>query len=162
MNKEIIVDNIRFVMEKSGHYRARLALHQYIWIKHNGVIPKGYDIHHIDEDKTNNDISNLRLMTRKEHRSLHMKKMCSLGLVNTPEQIAGAKIRLASYREKAALWHKSKEGRLWHSEHMKKQKKMFIGRKAICDYCGKEFTTDSNRARFCCACCKSKWYYHNK
>lgn len=28
-------------------------------------------VHHIDEDRSNNDISNLRLMTRAEHASLH-------------------------------------------------------------------------------------------
>ena len=31
-------------------------------------------VHHIDGDRANNDISNLKLMTRKSHISLHAKK----------------------------------------------------------------------------------------
>lgn len=29
-------------------------------------------VHHIDRDRTNNDLSNLRLMTQSEHRKLHL------------------------------------------------------------------------------------------
>ena len=36
-------------------------------------IPDGYVIHHIDEDKVNNNIDNLILMNDAEHRILHMK-----------------------------------------------------------------------------------------
>lgn len=31
-------------------------------------------VHHIDENKLNNDINNLRLMTKQEHKSLHSSK----------------------------------------------------------------------------------------
>lgn len=34
-------------------------------------IPKGYCIHHIDEDKTNNSIGNLSMMTLSAHTRLH-------------------------------------------------------------------------------------------
>jgi hypothetical protein len=47
-------------------------LHRYIYTQHFGEIPKGMIIHHIDEDKTNNDINNLQMMTRSEHSSLHI------------------------------------------------------------------------------------------
>ena len=46
-------------------------LHRYVWIKHNGDIPEGYSVHHIDENKENNNISNLRLMTNGSHTTLH-------------------------------------------------------------------------------------------
>lgn len=46
---------------------------RYVWEKHNGEIPKGMLIHHIDEDKMNNDIKNLQMMTYKEHNLLHAK-----------------------------------------------------------------------------------------
>lgn len=32
-----------------------------------------YDVHHIDENKTNNDVSNLLVLTRAEHQKLHQK-----------------------------------------------------------------------------------------
>ena len=44
-----------------------------IWEAHYGPIPKDqiYDIHHIDGDRSNNDISNLRLVTPREHYDIH-------------------------------------------------------------------------------------------
>ena len=36
-----------------------------------GKIPKGYIIHHIDGNRKNNDISNLKMMTKLEHDRLH-------------------------------------------------------------------------------------------
>lgn len=50
----------------------RKAEHQWVWIDNFGEIPKGYDIHHIDLNHLNNDISNLQLMTHSEHMRLHM------------------------------------------------------------------------------------------
>ena len=41
----------------------KVALHHLVWIMHNGAIPKGMYIDHIDRDITNNKISNLRLVT---------------------------------------------------------------------------------------------------
>ena len=43
--------------EKLGHY-----------------IEDGYVVHHIDENKKNNDISNLQYMTDSDHKSLHARK----------------------------------------------------------------------------------------
>ena len=42
-----------------------------MWELHYGEIPEGYHIHHIDFDKSNNDISNLQLMSKEEHMQLH-------------------------------------------------------------------------------------------
>ncbi len=44
---------------------------KFVWIKHNGKIPKGYLIHHIDEDSLNDNIENLSLVTRKGHFEIH-------------------------------------------------------------------------------------------
>ena len=42
--------------------------------KHIGrYIEKGEVVHHIDFDKTNNDINNLKLMTNSEHAKYHAK-----------------------------------------------------------------------------------------
>lgn len=51
----------------------RVHTHQRVWCESNGKteVPKGFDIHHIDEDKFNNDLSNLMCLTRSDHMKLH-------------------------------------------------------------------------------------------
>ena len=50
------------------------GLHQYIWMVANGCdIPIGYEIHHIDGNRHNNSISNLKLVDISKHRSEHHK-----------------------------------------------------------------------------------------
>ena len=44
---------------------------KFVWIKHNGEIPKGYLIHHINEDTLDDNIDNLALLTRKAHFEIH-------------------------------------------------------------------------------------------
>lgn len=46
------------------HYRK-------IWEKTNGKIPDGYEIHHIDGNRSNNDIQNLKLVSLQEHLEIH-------------------------------------------------------------------------------------------
>ncbi|MDR2874289.1 MAG: HNH endonuclease [Methanobrevibacter sp.] len=41
-------------------------LHRLIWEEVNGPIPKGYFIHHKDENRMNNDIENLEIMSHAE------------------------------------------------------------------------------------------------
>lgn len=45
-------------------------------------IPNSYVIHHIDENRDNNDISNLQMMTKSEHDSYHMLKKYKSGIIN--------------------------------------------------------------------------------
>ena len=45
--------------------------HDLVWEAHYGKIPEEMQIHHIDGDKTNNDISNLQLVTPLEHKRIH-------------------------------------------------------------------------------------------
>lgn len=41
--------------------------HRVVWVWHNGAIPSGLVINHKDYNRTNNDITNLELMTQKEN-----------------------------------------------------------------------------------------------
>ena len=49
----------------------RIDEHRLVWEQHNGPIPPGHVIHHIDENKSNNDIANLACMSLSEHTRLH-------------------------------------------------------------------------------------------
>jgi len=59
---------LRFAKDEDGRLRFE---HSIVWEQHNGKIPLGMQIHHIDHDKTNNSIENLQLVTPLEHKRLH-------------------------------------------------------------------------------------------
>lgn len=69
-----ILDGIKFTLRNNGYYAAttgnRVQMHRYVWEKHNEKIPEGYDIHHKDHNRGNNDISNLELYSKSEHARL--------------------------------------------------------------------------------------------
>ena len=70
--KHAYFNNIEFY--KCGDYyknHKEGRLHVYIYKFHNGAVPKGYHIHHKDENKFNNEISNLQLLKNSEHNRLH-------------------------------------------------------------------------------------------
>jgi hypothetical protein len=53
-----------------------MSIYRKIWSDHFGPIPKdlnsrSYEIHHIDGDRKNNDISNLKCITIEEHYEIH-------------------------------------------------------------------------------------------
>lgn len=142
--------------DKSGYYRNGTVmerLHRYVWCFYNGPIPKGYEVHHIDLDKSNNDISNLALLTRSEHHRIHAAAI-------TDEQLERMRKNLAeNARPKASEWHRSEEGREWHRDHYEKMKASLRRKKAMtCENCGKEFVAcDNGHTRFCSNACKSAW-----
>lgn len=59
----LTVSLYNYETKKAESYTAQQIY--YIWA--HGSIPKGYDIDHIDGDTFNNDISNLKAITRKEN-----------------------------------------------------------------------------------------------
>lgn len=44
---------------------------EYLWINHNGNIPKGFVIHHINKNPLDDRIENLCLLTRAAHMNIH-------------------------------------------------------------------------------------------
>ena len=60
--------------EAKGYYFRHEPLHVAIYEAYNGqIVPPGYQVHHKDLNKSNNDPSNLQMMTRAEHSKLHNK-----------------------------------------------------------------------------------------
>lgn len=61
----------RYTLRNTGYYGRtngkRTLLHRDIWESRNGPIPDGFDVHHLNRDRTNNRIENLALITRAEH-----------------------------------------------------------------------------------------------
>lgn len=74
----IIYDGIKFTPSCYGYYRAtsrtgHISLHRYKYEKEVGKIPDGFDIHHKDENKQNNDINNLECLSKSDHTRLYGK-----------------------------------------------------------------------------------------
>lgn len=153
--KTIFFDGLRFTRHDNGKYyrnaKTRKRLHRYVYEYHNGEIPDGYEVHHIDGDTDNNDISNLALVTKEEHKRIHAEML-------TEERREWRRNNLnTKARPKAVEWHKSKQGSKWHSEHIKRQRKNGAFTKDLeCVYCGIEFTGDV-RSKFCSNKCKSAY-----
>lgn len=59
---------LRTRKDRNGKLRME---HDLVWEEHFGAIPNGMQIHHIDGCKTNNDISNLMIVTPLEHKRIH-------------------------------------------------------------------------------------------
>ena len=47
--------------------KKHMKVHRLVYMAHVGVIPNGLQVNHKDENKTNNCIDNLELMTNKEN-----------------------------------------------------------------------------------------------
>lgn len=45
-----------------------------VWEEHNGTLPEGYVVIHLDGNKYNDDISNLKAISRKELLQLNQKR----------------------------------------------------------------------------------------
>lgn len=71
-NKEGEVQKIYYIRGRS-YFKATQVHQIQMWTKYGWRDTKIWAIHHIDEDKTNNAISNLVFMTRSEHMRLHRK-----------------------------------------------------------------------------------------
>lgn len=144
--------------EKTGYYlnsTHQIRMHRFVWLCEKGEIPEGYQIHHKDGDKSNNDISNLELISLSEHLKLHAELL-------TPEQREWRRNNLNEKARPAAIeWHKSEKAKEWHSEHMKKmiaEGKINKKQQFICEQCGKEFEVVARKGRkFCSGACEQKY-----
>ena len=73
----VLYNDLKWTINCSGYYRCTTRknkeqlLQRYKWEKEKDKIPKGWDVHHIDLDKTNNDIENLECMSKSEHTRLY-------------------------------------------------------------------------------------------
>lgn len=55
----------------TGHRGPAIMLHKYVWLKYNPEVPKGHVIHHVDGNRRNNEITNLKLLSHRDHDQLH-------------------------------------------------------------------------------------------
>ena len=67
----------KFYQRKDGYWacttNGSLLAHRWVWIVYFGEIPPNMDIHHMDDDQSNNDISNLLMLTPSQHLKFHWR-----------------------------------------------------------------------------------------
>ncbi len=159
--KTVYFNGLKFTKDdKTGYYlnsTIRKRLHRYVWEYYNGPIPKGCHIHHLDHDKSNNDIDNLQLMKHGEHATLHGIKRAEKEYDKIIENLNN------NARPKANEWHGSPKGRKWHKNHYENMKdKLHKEKEFICEQCGDKFSKQNTGVnRFCSNKCKSKWRRDN-
>lgn len=152
MPVEVISDTKQRFMGKTyyrcGAYfqRKGTRLHREVWKAAHGDIPEGYEVHHIDENRANNQLENLVLMDGSEHNSMHSKS-------------ADHTKAIKAAQEAAKEWHSSGEGKRFHSE-LARQNWSKRGLKTYtCSWCGKPFETrhmyGAGQNHFCHANCKA-------
>lgn len=146
-------DGLKFRRDKkTGYYlnsRKHIRLHRYVWEYYNGKIPDGYCIHHIDEDKSHNDIENLACISKSDHATLHSKERAEFDydeLIRNLNENA---------RPKASEWHRSNEGREWHKTQWSKSLGKVQPKEYICQNCGKTFYSKRYASKYCCNACAS-------
>lgn len=147
---------------KTGYYLStrktdqgkRERLHCYVWRFHNGDIPTGFHVHHVDGDKNNNEIRNLRCIRGESHAKYHFSKRA----IDNYDDVC--KNLLEKAAPKAMEWHHSQDGRVWHSEHAKRTVANLVAKKFVCPQCGKVFFKKPLGAvKYCSNSCKTKARY---
>jgi hypothetical protein len=149
----------RYPNSKHPHHRKyfygteprRGFLHRHVWEDVYGKIKENYEIHHIDGNTLNNDITNLEHILCSEHRAQHLSKR---------SKTEKHQKHMVEARKKAVEWHRSTEGRLWKSKMVKdtwfKRKKY----DKVCENCNIMFKTPfPTRAKFCGSKCQNQAYY---
>jgi hypothetical protein len=137
--------------KKSGYWISttipHIRAHVWVWKKYKGEIQKGFHIHHLDGNKSNNEIINLEMISCHDHISTYH---------NTEERKIANKIHAERIRPLTKKWHSSDEGLNWHKEHGIKtwnERKSF---KINCLMCGCEIETKTYHQKFCHQNCKAR------
>lgn len=140
-----IFDGERFYLAQCGHFKQTKTIHQKVWTYCRGAIPSGYQIHHIDHNKANNNIANLQLMTASEHQSHHMP----LGVTSKKLQEFTCEVCGKKYTA-----YKCGSNRFCSSLCRSRYRQSTELEKRVCPQCGKEFVTyRGNKARHCSHAC---------
>lgn len=144
-----------FLCTKKTDIGRRERLHCFVYRRtHNlTAIPTGFQVHHKDTNKDNNEPDNLELLTAADHGREH-------GELLTDEQRQWRKDNIVRSAVPAArAWHKTEAGHAWHVEHGRTAMENRQPRQYECDNCGKVFETKrlygADEHAYCCNACKS-------
>ena len=97
-----------YIISTCGEGNFEKYLHRLIYEDHYGEIPDGYMVHHKNENKLDNRIDNLELMSHEEHSAYHSKgKQYWLGRKHSEE--TKEKIRQSHIKKYATIIKRGKD-----------------------------------------------------
>ena len=134
------VDRVYRRDSRNGYYEAHCSLHREIWRFFHGEIPADYEVHHRDLNRNNNDITNLELLTKAEHKKIH-----AANLKTCKCKVCGREFQTRSVGNKNRYCSKECRNEGACQRYLKKY---------TCEYCGREFEADKHHPhRFCSKVC---------
>jgi hypothetical protein len=137
--------------------------HRVIYERHYGSIPSGWIVHHRDEDKSNNDPTNLEAMSRSRHTQIHAtgregsdvqrEAACkTLERLRIPKDAqcihCGAGFVSRSAGDVGKFCSRSCLER-WRGTK-------FVPEQRNCNVCGTEYTAVKRFQRYCCKSCNAR------
>lgn len=157
---EIIDDNHQkfngeiYGLVGDGHFRHQCSIHRAVFSYYFGDIPDNFVIHHIDENKSNNDISNLQLLSQVEHRKIHRPKGYKMA--------CHSNIKIFVCRVCGKNFSSMNNGRNCYCSEKCRLKGNYKHRQKefICEQCGQKFLSARNNVRFCSPKCRNEYRYH--
>lgn len=125
-------------------------MHIFVWEFHNGKRPKGFHVHHKDENKWNNTAENLELKAAGKHISEHVKKRFK----DNPELI---KKFVENTQRGVKEWRKTPQAK---EQYRRVALENNFGRPDLpiqkCQQCKNDFKPISYGTKFCSVNCKQK------
>ena len=134
----------RYYLCGSYFQRRGKRLHRAVWEYHNGPIPAGFHVHHVDGKTRNNQPENLALLEGRAHERSHMRQ---------PERRKKSRELIRAAIAAAPEWHGSEAGKAWHGQHAREYWEHAPLQEYVCTYCGGRYQSRSVRHTgdtFCC------------
>ncbi len=168
----VIFNDQKFRKDKrTGYYWSvkvpRKSLHLTIFEFHGNVRPNGYELHHIDFNKENNDILNIGCLKAKDHNKIHKEQMRKAGAfgknwnraaLDKAREIKAEWIKTEGYKKylKDTFFERSEKSKAgW--EKIKKEMPMI---EHVCEVCGDSFLKylkhDKSKRNICSNRCRAQ------
>ena len=129
-------NGVTYTKRDNGRYQTScISIYRDVWRYFFGYIPEGYEIHHVDKNKENNDISNLQMLTVKEHKAAHRQEATC--------PICGKTFNVRNH------------GKIYCSRDCANEAKRSIFDKQ-CPVCGKIFKMHNRDSKYCSHSCANK------
>lgn len=153
----------RYYLDRTNGYYKRIErnhpqyLHRAVYSAFKGHIPEGWQVHHADGNKGNNEPQNLNLVTDEEHHRIHAEQM---SLEDKRRRVRNV---VDNAMPQAKAWHRSEAGHEWHKRQFEANRESLIHDAEFkCETCGKVFVARAvGTNRFCSGNCKAAWRRHS-